>query len=137
MEGRISPHAIDVIQSQFPTKFVAAPDQTLFVPFIYINGTSAVSNGAQFVNVRVEIFSDLMVIPENVKTFADYHLAKMGDPTRVVKGELVFAEHGILLPPIEGMNYELWHQLNLGKVREAVKTTLSDFAAKWDEAGKR
>jgi hypothetical protein len=129
--------AIDVIQSQFPTKFVAAPDQSIGVPLIYINGTSAVSNGAQFVNVRIEVFSDVMVIPENVKTIADYHLAEIGDPTRVVQGELVFVEHGILLPPIEGMNFELWHQLNLQRVRENIKTTLADFAVKWEEAGKK
>jgi len=130
--------AIDVIQSQFPTKFVAAPDQSIGVPLLYISGTSAVSNGAQFVNVQIQVFSDVMVIPENAKTFADYHLAKIGEPTRVVKGELVFVEHGILLPPIEGgMNFELWHQLNLQKVRENIKRTLSDFAVKWDEAGKK
>jgi hypothetical protein len=129
---------IDIIQSDFPTKFVAAPDQRIGVPLVYINGTSAVSNGAQFVNVRIEVLSDVMVIPENAKTFADYHLAKIGDPTRVVTGELVFAEHGILLSPIEsGMNYELWHQLNLQKVRENIKRTLADFAQKWDEAGKK
>lgn len=129
--------AIDIIQGQFPTQFVAAPDQSIGVPLLYIYGTSAVSNGAQFVNVRIEVFSDSLVIPENVKTFADYHLAKIGDPTRLVKGELVFVEHGILLPPIEGMNFELWHQLNLQKVRENIKKTLSDFAAKWDAAGKK
>jgi len=33
------------------------------------------------------------------------------------------------------MNFELWHQLNLQKVRENIKKTLSDFAAKWDETG--
>jgi hypothetical protein len=129
---------IDIIQSEFPTKFVAAPDQSIGVLIVYINGTSAVSNGAQFVNVRIELLSDEMVIPENAKTLADYHLAKIGDPTRVVKGELVFAEHGIRLAPIEGgMNFELWHQLNLQKVRENIRRTLSDFAAKWDEAGKK
>jgi hypothetical protein len=130
---------IDIIQSDFPTKFVAAPDQRMSVPIVYINGTSVVSNGAQFVNVRIELFpSDDMVIPENAKTFMDYHVAKIGDPTRLVKGELVLAEHGVLLAPIEGgMNFELWHQLNLQKVRENIKRTLSDFAAKWDEAAKK
>jgi hypothetical protein len=130
--------AIDVIQSQFPTQFVAAPDQSIGVPLLYISGTSAVSNGAQFVNVQILVLSDVMVIPENAKTFADYHLAKIGDPTRLVKGNLVFAQNGILLAPIEGgMNFELWHQLNLQKVRETIKKALSDFAAKWDEAGKK
>jgi hypothetical protein len=130
--------AIDIIQSEFPTKFVAAPDQSIGVPLLYINGTSAVSNGAQFVNVQIQVFSDVMVIPENVKTFADYHLAKIGDPTRVVKGNLEFSQNGVLLSPIEGgMNFELWHLLNLQKVRETIKKTLSDFAAKWDEAGKK
>lgn len=130
---------IDIIQSEFPTKFAAAPDQRMSVPIVYINGTSVVSNGAQFVNVRIELFpSDDMVIPENAKTFADYHVAKIGDPTRLVKGELVLAEHGVLLAPIEGgMSFELWHQLNLQKVRENIKRTLSDFAAKWDEVGKK
>jgi hypothetical protein len=128
---------IDIIHSEFPTKFVAAPDQSIGVPMVYINGTSAVSNGAQFANVRIEFFSDAMVIPENAKTFADYHLARIGDPTRVVNGELVFVEHGILLPPIGDMNFELWHLLNLQKVRENIKRTLSDFAVKWDEAGKK
>ena len=129
--------AIVVIQSQFPAKFVAEPDRSLGVPILYISGTSAVANGAQFVNVRVMVFSDLMVIPENAKTFADYHLAKIGDPTRVVNGNLMFAENGILLAPIENMNFELWHQLNLQEVRETIKKTLSDFAAKWDESGKK
>jgi len=128
--------AIDIIQSEFATKFVAAPDQSIGVPLLYISGTSAVSNGAQFVNVQILVLSDLMVIPENVKTFADYHLAKIADPTRLVKGNLVFAQNGVLLAPIEGgMNFELWHQLNLQKVRENIKKTLSDFATKWDEAG--
>jgi hypothetical protein len=128
--------AIDVIESQFPTKLVAAPDRSIGVPFLYISGTSAVSNGAQFVNVQIQVFSDLMVTPENAKTFADYHLAKIGDPIRLVKGNLVFAQNGVLLPPIEsGMNFELWHQLNLQKVRENIKKTLSDFEAKWDAAG--
>ena len=128
--------AIDVIQSQFPSKFVAAPDQSIGAPLLYISGTSAVSNGAQFVNVQIHVLSDVMVIPENAKTFADYHLAKIGDPTRVVNGNLVFAQNGILLAPIEGgMNFELWHQLNLQKVRENIKKTLSDFTTKWDAAG--
>lgn len=130
--------AIDIIQSEFPTKFAAAPDQSIGVPLIYISGTSAVSNGAQFVNVQILVLSDLMVIPENVKTFADYHLAKIADPTRLINGHLEFAHNGILLAPIEGgMNFELWHLLNLQKVRETIKKTLSDFAAKWDEAGKK
>lgn len=130
--------AIDIIQSQFANKFVAAPDQSLGVVLLYIHGTSAVSNGAQFVNVRIEILSDQMFLAENAKTFLDYHVAKITDPTRVVQGELVFAENGVLLAPIEqGMNFELWHQLNLQKVRETIKKTLSDFAGKWDEAGKK
>lgn len=129
---------IDIIHSEFPTKFVAAPDQSIGVPLLYISGTSTVSNGAQFVNVQILVLSDLMVIPENVKTFADYHLAKIADPTRLVKGNLVFAQNGILLAPIEGgMNFELWHQLNLQKVRENIKKTLSDFETKWEEAGKK
>jgi hypothetical protein len=41
--------AIDIIQSEFRTKFVAAPDQSIGVPLLYISGTSAISNGAQFV----------------------------------------------------------------------------------------
>ncbi len=130
--------AIDIIQSDFPTKFVAAPDQRIGLPLLYISGTSAVSNGAQFVNVQIQLFSDEIVIPENAKTFADYHLAKIGDPTRVLRSNLVFAQNGILLAPIEGgMNFELWHQLNLQKVRETIKKTLSDLAAKWDEAGEK
>lgn len=128
--------AIEIIQSEFPTKFVAT-DETLGAPFIYISGTSAVSNGAQFVSVRVEILSDMIVKPENAKTLFDTHLAKIGDPLRLMKGQMEFAEHGELLPPIGNMNYELWHQLNLETVRQAIKTTLSDFAAKWAEAGKK
>ena len=63
---------------------------------------------------------------------SDFHVAKIGDPTRVMSGELVFAEEGILLPPIGQMQFELWHQLNIQKVRETVGEVLSDFAAKWE-----
>jgi hypothetical protein len=130
--------AIDIIQSEFPSRFVAAPDQSLGVLTLYIDGTSAVSNGAQFINVRIEVLSDEMLLAENAKTFLDLHVAKLSDPTRVLSGQLVFAENGVLLAPMEqGMNFELWHQLNLQKVRENIKKTLSEFAVKWEGAGKK
>lgn len=131
--------ANEVIQSQFSNRFVAFPaENTIGIKLLlHISGTSAVSNGAQYVNSKIVIFSDEMFLPENAKTFLDYHPAKIGDPTRVVKGDLVFAQNGILLPPIEGMNFELWHQLNLQRVREDIKKTLSDFATKWDDASKK
>jgi len=131
--------AIDIIQSDFPNKFVAVPDQSIGVLLLYIHGTSADSNGAQFVDVEIQIFSDEMVLAENAKnSLLDLHLAKLGDPTRVLSGHLVLAENGVLLAPLaQGMNFELWHLLNLQKVRENIKQTLSDFAGKWEEAGKK
>lgn len=125
--------AKDVIQSDFPDRFVPS-DSSFGVVLLYLSGTPVVSNGAQFVNVRLQINSSELLLPESWK---DLHTPKIGDPSRLVEGWLVFSEHGILLPPIGGMNFELWHQINIQKVRENIKQTLSDFAAKWDAAGKK
>jgi hypothetical protein len=130
--------AADVIQSQFSNNFVPAGDQTLGVLILYISGTSAVSNGAQFVNVRLQLNSSEILLPENAKSLLDIHPAKIGDPTRVMHGQLVFAEEGVLLPPMgQGMPFELWHQLNIQQIRETVKKVLSAFVADWEKAGKK
>lgn len=128
--------AKDVIQTDFSDRFVPS-DSSFGVVLLYLSGTPVVSNGAQFVNVRLQINSSELLLPENWKTLADLHTAKIGDPTRLMEGWLAFSEHGILLPPIGGMNFELWHQINIQKVRENIKQTLSDFATKWDAAGKK
>ena|SRR5277367_2658242 len=129
--------AKDVIQSDFSDRFVPS-DSSFGVVLLYLSGTPVVSNGAQFVNVRLQINSSELLLPENWKTLADLHTAKIGDPTRLMEGWLAFSEHGILLAPIEGgMNFELWHQINIQKVRETIKHTLADFSAKWDAAGKK
>jgi hypothetical protein len=130
--------AADVIRGQFSNNFVAAGDQTLGTLVLYISGTSAVSNGAQYVGVRLQINSGELLLPENGNSFADLHLAKLGDPVRSMNGQLVFAEDGVLLPPIEqGMPFELWHQLNVEQVRKKVQAVLSQFVADWDKAGKK
>ena len=128
--------AKDVIQTDFSDRFVPS-DSSFGVVMLYLSGTPVVSNGAQFVNVRLQINSSELFLPESWKTLADLHTAKIGDPTRLVEGWLAFSEHGTLLPPIGGMNFELWHQINIQKVRENIKQTLSDFATKWDTAGKK
>jgi hypothetical protein len=129
--------ASDVIQSRFPTKFVDAGDHALGLIVLYIHGTDAVSSGAQFVDVRLQLNSSEILLPENVKNFLDFYVAKIGDPTRVMSGELVFAEEGILLPPIGQMQFELWHQLSIQEVRKTVEKVLSDFAAKWEQTRKK
>ena len=130
--------AADVIQSQFSNNFVAAGDQTFGTLILYISGTSAVSNGAQYVSVRLQINSSELLLPENGNSFADLHLAKLGDPVRPMTGQLVFAEEGVLLPPIgQSMPFELWHQLNIEQVRKEVQGVLSRFVSDWDKAGKK
>jgi len=131
--------AIDVIQTQFPTNFVfAGNDQTLGVLVLYISGTSVVSNGAQFVNVRLQINSNEILLPEDGNSFADLHLAKVGDPIRAMDGYLVFAEEGVLLPPIEqGMPFEIWQAVRMQTIREKVHNVLAEFVASWDKAGKK
>jgi len=100
--------AADVIQSQFSKNFVVAGDQTLGVLILYISGTPVVSNGAQYVGVSLQISSSELLLPENGNSFADLHPAKIGDPTRVMSGQLVFAKDGVLLPLIEqGMPFEI------------------------------
>jgi hypothetical protein len=126
--------AKDIIQSDFSDRFVPS-DSSFGVVMLYLSGTAVVSNGAQFVNVRLQINSSEILLPESWKM--GLHTPKIGDPSRLVEGWLVFSEHGILLPPIGGMNFELWHQINIQKVRENIKQTLSDFAAKWDAAGQK
>jgi hypothetical protein len=126
--------AKDVIQTDFSDRFVPS-DGSLGDVLLYLSGTPVVSNGAQFVNVRLQINSSEILLPESWK--AGLHTPKIGDPSRLVEGWLVFSEHGILLSPIGGMNFELWHQINIQKVRENIKQTLSDFATKWDTAGKK
>jgi len=96
-----------------------------------------VSSGAQFVNVRLQFPSSERLLPENAKSFLDIHLAKIGDPIRVMQGDLVFAEDGVLLPPIGQIQFELWHQLNIQQIREAVKKVLSTFVTDWEKAGKK
>jgi|SRR5690348_5729301 len=129
--------AADVIQNQFSRNFVTAGGQTLGTLVLYISGTSAVSNGAQYVSVRLQIYSSEILLPENGNSLADVHLAKLGDPVRAVSGYFVFAEDGVLLPPIEpGTPFELWHQINIEQVRKKVQAVLSDFVAAWDKAGK-
>ena len=130
--------AADVIQSQFSNNFVVAGDQTLGVLLIYISGTSVVSNGAQYVDIRLQINSSEILLPENGNNFADLHFAKLGDPTRVMSGNLVFAEKGVLLPPIgQGTPFELCQALRMQTIRENVHNLLSEFVADWDKAGKK
>ncbi len=132
--------AVDVIQTQFPSNFVAAPDNTLGVVVLYISGTSVVSNGAQYISVRLQMNSSEVVLPENGDTLFDshLHLAKIDDPIRSISGNLVLAEGGTLLSPIpQGMPFELWHQLNIQEVRKDVQKVLSEFLADWDKAGKK
>ena len=130
--------AIDVIQNHFPDKFVYAGDQSLGVLMLYISGTPVVSNGAQYVNVRLQFYSSALFLPEDAKTIFDAHLAKLGHPIRMMRGELVFAEGGHLLPPIgQGTPFELWHQLNIQTIRETVQKVLDDFSAAWDKAGEK
>lgn len=130
--------AADVIQSQFSKSFVDAGDQTLGTLILYISGTPVVSNGAQYVGVSLRMNSSELLLPENGNNFADLHPAKLGDPTRAMSGQLVFSEDGILLPPIgQGMPFEIWHQLNIQKVRERVQGVLSAFVADWEKAQKK
>jgi hypothetical protein len=130
--------AADVIQNQFSSNFVPAGDRTLGVLILYISGTSVVSNGAQFVSVRLQMDSSELLLPENGDNFNDLHLAKLGDPTRAISGNLVFAEEGVLLPPIEqGMPFELWQAIRMQTIREKVQKVLSGFVANWEKAGKK
>ncbi len=130
--------AADVIQSQFSNNFVVAGDQTLGTLILYISGTPAVSNGAQYVGVSLRINSSELLLPENGNSLADLHVAKIGDHTRAMQGQLVFAEEGVLLPPIgQGVPFELWHQINIQQVRETVKKVLSAFVAGWEQAGNK
>ncbi len=130
--------AADVIQSQFSKNFSVAGDQTLGVLILYISGTPVVSNGAQYVGVSLRINSSELLLPENGNSFADLHPAKLGDPTRAMSGQLVFAEEGVLLPPIgQGVPFELWQALRTQTIREKVHDVLSKFVAGWEEAGKK
>jgi hypothetical protein len=130
--------ATDVIQSQFSSNFVAAGDRTLGVLMLYISGTSVVSNGAQFVSVKLQMDSSELLLPENGDSFVDLHLAKLGEPSRAISGSLVFAEEGVLLPTIEqGMPFELWQALRMQTIREKVHDVLSKFVADWEKAGKK
>ncbi len=131
--------AADVIQTEFPTKFVFAGDDTMGVLVLYISGTSMVSSGAQYVSIRLQMLdSGELLLPENGNTFADLHLAKLGDPVRSMSGSLVFAEEGVLLPPTEqGMPFEVWQALRMQTIREKVHAVLAEFVANWDKAGKK
>jgi hypothetical protein len=130
--------ATDVIQSKFSNSFALAGDQTLGTLVLYISGTSAVSNGAQYVGVRLQMNSSEILLPEDGSSFSDLHVAKLGDPTRVMSGQLVLAEDGVLLAPIEqGIPFELWHQLNIQQVRSTVEKMLTEFVAAWEKAGKK
>jgi len=70
--------AADVIRNQFSSNFVVADDdQTLGVLMLYISGTSVVSNGAQYVDIKLQINSSEILLPENGNNiFTDTHLAK-------------------------------------------------------------
>lgn len=130
--------AADVIQSQFSNNFVVAGDQTLGVLILYISGTSVVSNGAQYVSVRLQADSSELLLPENGNSVNDLHVAKIGDPIRLMSGSLVFAEEGVLLPPIEqGTPFELWQAIRIEAIRGKVHDVLSEFVAAWDKAGKK
>lgn len=129
--------AIDVIQKQFSNSFVTAGDQTMGTLMLYISGTSAVSNGAQYVGVSLRMNSSELLLPENGNGFADLHVAKLGDPVRPMSGYFVFAEDGVLLAPIEpGGSFEVWHAVNVDQVRKKVESVLSEFVTNWDKAGK-
>jgi hypothetical protein len=132
--------AADVIRNQFSSNFVVADDdQTLGVLMLYISGTSVVSNGAQYVDIKLQINSSEILLPENGNNiFTDTHLAKVGDPIRSMSGYLVFAEEGVLLPSIEqGTSFELWQVLRMQTIREKVHNVLAEFVANWDKAGKK
>src|SRR5271168_577388 len=86
--------AKDVIQTDFSDRFVPS-DSSFGVVLLHLSGTPVVSNGAQFVNVRLQINSSELLLPESLK--AGLHTPKIGDPSRLVEGWLVFSEHGILL----------------------------------------
>jgi hypothetical protein len=106
---------------------------------LYISGTSVVSNGAQYVDIKLQINSSEILLPENGNNiFTDTHLAKVGDPIRSMSGYLVFAEEGVLLPSIEqGTSFELWQVLRMQTIREKVHNVLAEFVANWDKAGKK
>lgn len=130
--------AESVIQSQFSSNFVNAGDTSFGVLVLYISGTSAVSNGAQYVDFRVQMPSSELLLPENGNGFNDLHMAKPGDPIRAISGNIVFAEEGVLLPPLDqGANFELWQSLRMQTIRENIAKVLSDFVATWKKEGKK
>jgi hypothetical protein len=90
------------------------------------------------VSVRLQINSSELLPPENADSFNELHLAKLGDSSRPMSGNLIFAEQGVLLPPIEkGMPFELWQALRTQMIREQVQKVLAQFVADWDKAGKK
>jgi hypothetical protein len=130
--------ASDVIQKQFSSNFVSAGDSTLGVLVLYISGTSAVANGAQYVSMRLQIHSGELLLPEEGNGILDLHTAKIADPVRSMSGELIFDEEGVLLPPLEqGMNFELWRASRTQMLREKIAKLLSDFVKDWQKADKK
>jgi hypothetical protein len=129
--------AAEVLKNQFSSNFVDAGGQTFGTLMLYIFGTKAQANGAQYVSIRLQIFSSELLLPENGDGFSDLHTAKISDPVRNVSGLLVFSEEGVLLPPLEqGGSFELWQALRLQTIRETTAKVLSDFVAKWEKAKK-
>jgi hypothetical protein len=130
--------AVDVIQDQFSSRFVDAGDDTFGNLMLYISGTSVVSNGAQYVDIKLQLYSSELLLPENGKDFTELHLAKLGDPIHSVSGFFVFADEGVLLPTLEpGSSFELWQALRMQTIREKVHDVLAKFVESWDKAGKK
>lgn len=129
--------ANDVIQKEFASDFVSAGNDTFGTLILYISGTPAVSSGAQYVNVRLELLSSQLLLPENAKNVFDLHSAKVSDPIRVMQGDFVFADSGVLLPGEQDTPYQLWRALNVSQVQATVRSVLSQFVDKWQKAGQR
>lgn len=130
--------AADVIQDQFSDRFVDAGDDTFGNLMLYISGTSAVSNGAQYVDIRLQLYSGELLLSENGKNFTELHLAKLSDPIHSLSGFFVFADEGVLLPTLEqGSSFELWQAVRMQTIREKVHDVLAKFAADWDKAEKK
>jgi hypothetical protein len=126
----------EVIQKEFSSRFIAAPDEQLGVLLLYITGTSASPAGGQFVDIKLEdVVASELLLPENPE---DFHLAKLNDPTHLMKGKLVFAEEGAMIPPItQGLPFQIWHELMIDQVRQMVRKALSTFVEDWEKTEKK
>jgi hypothetical protein len=130
--------AVEVIQNEFSNRFVDAGDDTFGTLMLYISGTSVVSNGAQYVDIKLQLDSSELLLAENAKDFTQTHLAKLSDPIHSVSGFFVFDDEGVLLPTLEqGTPFELWQLLRMQTVREKVHDVLAKFVASWDKAEKQ